>query len=86
MATSPRSKRTAVLAVHGMGIQRPLDTARGLVNAVWLEEDDRPTAEGDSGPIPSRATMTSTSLSLPRIHCRIRIGHSISTNSIGPIS
>ena len=43
MATSP--KRTAVLAVHGMGIQRPMDTARGLVNAVWLEEDDRPTAD-----------------------------------------
>lgn len=29
-------KRTAVLVVHGMGLQRPLDTVRELVNAVWL--------------------------------------------------
>ena len=41
-ATS-RSKRTAVLAVHGMGIQRPMETVRGIVNAVWLEEDNRQT-------------------------------------------
>jgi hypothetical protein len=32
-------KRTAVLAVHGMGSQRPLDTVRGIVNAIWLEGD-----------------------------------------------
>jgi len=32
-----RRKRTAVLVVHGMGSQRPLDTVRGIVNAVWLE-------------------------------------------------
>jgi hypothetical protein len=38
---TPRSKRTAILAVHGMGIQRPMETVRGIVNAVWLEEDDR---------------------------------------------
>jgi hypothetical protein len=38
MAKSPRSgKRTAVLVVHGMGSQRPLDTVRGVVNAIWLE-------------------------------------------------
>jgi hypothetical protein len=29
-------KRTAVLVVHGMGLQRPLDTVREIVNAVWL--------------------------------------------------
>jgi hypothetical protein len=28
--------RTAVLVVHGMGIQRPLDTVRGVIKAVWL--------------------------------------------------
>jgi hypothetical protein len=29
--------RTAVLVVHGMGIQRPLDTVRHIVNAIWLD-------------------------------------------------
>jgi hypothetical protein len=38
MSDRPR-KRTAVLVVHGMGSQRPLDTARGVVDAVWLEGD-----------------------------------------------
>jgi hypothetical protein len=33
----PARKRTAVLVVHGMGSQRPLDTVRGVVDAVWLE-------------------------------------------------
>jgi hypothetical protein len=28
--------RTAVLVVHGMGIQRPLETVRGVIKAVWL--------------------------------------------------
>jgi hypothetical protein len=32
-------KRTAVLVVHGMGSQRPLDTVRGVVDAVWLRGD-----------------------------------------------
>jgi hypothetical protein len=36
---SPR-KRTAILVVHGMGSQRPLDMARGVADAVWLEGDD----------------------------------------------
>ena len=33
------AKRTAVLAIHGMGSQRPLDTVRGIVDAVWLKGD-----------------------------------------------
>ena len=33
---SVKETRTAVLVVHGMGIQRPLDTVRGVVDAVWL--------------------------------------------------
>jgi hypothetical protein len=44
VATPQPSNRTAILAVHGMGIQRPMETVRGIVNAVWLEEDDRQTA------------------------------------------
>lgn len=46
-STTAVSKRTAVLMVHGIGNQRPLDTVRGLVDAVWrdLEEDDK---EGDT--------------------------------------
>jgi hypothetical protein len=33
-----------LLAFHGMGIQRPIETVRGIVNAVWLEEDNKQTA------------------------------------------
>ena len=35
-----RKLRTAVLVVHGMGSQRPLDTVRGVINAVWFNDDD----------------------------------------------
>jgi hypothetical protein len=31
----PTLKHTAVLVVHGMGLQRPLDTVRGIIKAVW---------------------------------------------------
>lgn len=31
--------RTAVLVVHGMGLQRPLDTVRGVIKAVWQSGD-----------------------------------------------
>jgi hypothetical protein len=32
--------RTAVLVVHGIGSQRPLETVRGVINAVWFDNDD----------------------------------------------
>ena len=32
-----RKFRTAVLVVHGMGSQRPLETVRGVVDAVWFD-------------------------------------------------
>jgi pimeloyl-ACP methyl ester carboxylesterase len=35
-----RKFRTAVLVVHGMGSQRPLETVRGVINAVWFDNDD----------------------------------------------
>lgn len=35
-----RKLRTAVLVVHGMGSQRPLETVRGVINAVWFDNDD----------------------------------------------
>jgi hypothetical protein len=35
-----RVGRTAVLVVHGMGIQRPLETVRGIVKAIWLSPDN----------------------------------------------
>ena len=35
-----RRLRTAVLVVHGMGSQRPLETVRGIINAVWFNNDD----------------------------------------------
>ncbi|WP_342723930.1 hypothetical protein AAFG07_33295 [Bradyrhizobium sp. B097] len=43
VATARAAKRTAVLVVHGMGSQRPLETVRGIVDAVWLKGSD---AEG----------------------------------------
>jgi hypothetical protein len=42
--TPAARKRTAVLIVHGMGSQRPLDTARGMVDTVWLRPGDPSTA------------------------------------------
>ena len=35
-----RKPRTAVLVVHGIGSQRPLETVRGIINAVWFDDDD----------------------------------------------
>jgi hypothetical protein len=46
LATGPggramaRKMRTAVLCVHGIGSQRPLETVRGIINAVWFDHDD----------------------------------------------
>ena len=33
-------KRTAVLVVHGIGSQRALETVRGVIRAIWLDEDN----------------------------------------------
>jgi hypothetical protein len=33
-------KRTAVLAVHGIGSQRALETVRGVIRGVWLDPND----------------------------------------------
>jgi hypothetical protein len=38
---SHKTKQTAVLVVHGMGLQRPLDTTRGLIRALWLSGDSQ---------------------------------------------
>jgi len=35
-----KKMRTAVLCVHGIGSQRPLETVRGIINAVWFDRDD----------------------------------------------
>jgi len=35
-----RHKRTAVLVVHGIGSQRALETVRGVMRGVWLDEDN----------------------------------------------
>ena len=36
-ASQGERKRTAVLVVHGMGSQRPLETVRGVVDAIWRD-------------------------------------------------
>ena len=38
-ARSASAKRTAVLVIHGMGSQRPFNTVRGIVDAIWLKGD-----------------------------------------------
>ena len=38
-----RRSRTAVLCVHGIGNQRAEETVRGIVNAVWFDDDNHPT-------------------------------------------
>jgi hypothetical protein len=35
----PDPTRTAIIVVHGMGRHRPTETARGLVEAVWIDKD-----------------------------------------------
>jgi hypothetical protein len=59
--------RTAVLVVHGMGSQRPLDTVRGVINAIWFDSDNHYSADKRmwSHPEPSGVdldlTVTTTS-------------------------
>ncbi|MER9949282.1 hypothetical protein [Mesorhizobium sp. M0047] len=38
---APRKLGQAVVIVHGMGEQRPMDTLRGFVQAVWSHDPDR---------------------------------------------
>jgi hypothetical protein len=45
MTNSSRPKRTGILAIHGMGLQRPMETVRGVVNAVRLDADNQETPE-----------------------------------------
>jgi hypothetical protein len=33
-------KRTAILAVHGIGSQRALETVRGVIRGIWLDSED----------------------------------------------
>ena len=42
MAFDPatRSKRTAVLVVHGIGSQRALETVRGVIRGIWLDHNN----------------------------------------------
>ena len=40
-----RADMQAVIVIHGMGEQTPMDTIKGFVNAVW-QKDDVVTATG----------------------------------------
>ena len=35
----PTKMKQAVLLIHGIGEQRPMDTLRGFVDAVWTTDD-----------------------------------------------
>ena len=38
--SAERQKKVAVVVIHGMGEQRPMDTLRGFVQAVWLNDPE----------------------------------------------
>jgi hypothetical protein len=38
--TSSRARKQAVVVVHGMGEQRPMETLRDFVKSVWIEDDE----------------------------------------------
>jgi hypothetical protein len=69
-------KRTAVLVVHGMGSQRPLDTVRGVVEAVSLEGDLSARGERRIGTHPERSGVDG--INLPRAYVRIRLRDTVS--------
>ena len=45
----PHADMQAVLVIHGMGEQIPMDTIKDFVNGVW-QKDDAITANGLPGP------------------------------------
>ena len=50
-AAKPTAAMQAVIVIHGMGEQRPMDTIKGFVRAVW-ETDDEITKNGLPKPHP----------------------------------
>ncbi|MFV0279631.1 MAG: hypothetical protein ACK5JM_02575 [Rhodoblastus sp.] len=44
--TAPLSMRQAVLIIHGIGDQRPMDTLRGFVDGIWLHDPQGRRIEG----------------------------------------
>jgi hypothetical protein len=72
--------KQAIIVIHGMGEQRPMDTLRGFVRSVW-ELDERITANGlpNSSAVWSKPDLRTGSLELRRITTR----QSIATTTFG---
>jgi len=72
--------KQAVIVIHGMGEQRPMDTLRGFVRSVW-ELDKKITANGLPQPsaVWSKPDLRTGSLELRRITTR----QSIPTTTFG---
>src|SRR6202158_1497847 len=70
-AAVPRADMQAVIVIHGMGEQIPMDTIKGFVNAVW-QNDDVITANGLPNPteVWSKPDVRTGSLELRRIPTR----------------
>jgi len=68
---APRADMQAVVVIHGMGEQIPMDTIKGFVNAVW-RTDDVITADGLPNPteVWSKPDARTGSLELRRITTR----------------
>ena len=66
-----RADMQAVIVIHGMGEQAPMDTIKGFVNAVW-QKDDVVTATGlpNSTEVWSKPDARTGSLELRRITTR----------------
>ena len=57
-APGPPHPKTAVIVIHGMGEQWPMETLRGFVDAAWRFDDDlsEPWSEGETYSKPERIT------------------------------
>jgi hypothetical protein len=80
--------KQAVIVIHGIGEQVPMDSIRGFVRAVW-ETDDAVLNENDADPdeVWSRPDLRTGSLELRRITTNKANDRPppISTSRIGPI-
>lgn len=68
-ATSGREKKgkQAVVIIHGIGEQKPMDTLRGFVDAVWTSDDEVKFEHSSGPPIFSKPDHVSDSFELRRL-------------------
>lgn len=72
MHTAGHSKpgRQAVVIIHGMGEQRPMDTVRNFVKTIWRGQDDNETPDDAGSNVWNKPDERTGSLALRRITTR----------------